>query len=118
MNEYDKAIKDFERALDLDKNNDGVLSEFALLLASCPVDKYRDGARAVALSRLACIMTDWKSARAARSLASSLAETGDFQSAVMWQKKALELLPAGKIAKRVSYERCLDAFKNGKPYRE
>jgi tetratricopeptide (TPR) repeat protein len=49
------------------------------------------------------------------TLAAAYAEAGDFDKAVQWQEKAIELAP--EEAKN-HYRSRLDLYKSGRPYRE
>jgi Tfp pilus assembly protein PilF len=89
--EYEKAIQDYDEAIRIDPEcrfEDHI--NLAWLLATCPEDKFRDGARAIQLATRACELSDWKSGWALNSLAAAYAETGRFDEAMRYQKKALE----------------------------
>jgi tetratricopeptide (TPR) repeat protein len=77
------------------------LIAMAWLLATCPDDAHRDGARAVSLARRALEQNGGSSARDA--LAAALAETGDFPGAVEQAQQAVDLTVAedsGELARR------------------
>jgi hypothetical protein len=52
------------------------------------------------------------------TLAAAYAETGDFQSVVRWQKKAIELNGSRDGADRQSLESRLAMYQNGQLYRD
>jgi hypothetical protein len=88
-----RPVADLERALRLDQNAD-LKSLEAILLATCPDAKFRDGKKAVAAAELARKLTgDSMNQRPATSLALAYAEACDFGSAVEWQKKVIALVP-------------------------
>jgi hypothetical protein len=62
----------------------------------------------------------WKNAEYIDTLAAAYAETGDFDSAVEFQKKAMSLLVRGEAPEqeRSDYEARLKLYQSGKPYRE
>ena len=62
-------------------------------------------------------MTEWKDAEALTALAAAYAETGNFELAVKWQGKALELLTQDE-AGRGAYQERLKLYQEKKPYRE
>jgi hypothetical protein len=51
--------------------------------------KYRDGKEAVALAKKACDLTSWKDPEYINTLAAAHAEAGDFDQAVMYQRRVL-----------------------------
>jgi tetratricopeptide (TPR) repeat protein len=89
--EYDKSLADYEKAIALDPKNADAYGTEAYLLSVCPAPKYRDGAKAVRYATKACELTEWSNTLAIDALASAYAETGDFDKAVQFQKKADEL---------------------------
>jgi len=91
----------------------------ALLRATCPVAELRDGTKAVELATKACELTNWKDSDYVDALAAAYAEAGDFDSAVKWQKEAINLLPEHASAEaRRDYESRLKLYQSSKPYRE
>jgi tetratricopeptide (TPR) repeat protein len=84
------AAESFDRALSLDARHAYAKAWKAMLLASCPDPKYRDGKKALKLAREVCEETKWKNQFAAESLAAAHAEVGEFSEAVEMQKKVLE----------------------------
>ena len=88
--EYDKAIKDYGEVIRLEPNNTEGYRNLAFLLATCDVEKTRDGKRALELAKKAAELTAWKDAEILTVLAAAYAELGQFDDAVKWEQKALE----------------------------
>ena len=90
-------------------------------LATFPIDKVRDGAKAVRLAYNACKATDWETHAYVDTLAAAYAETGDFKKAVEYQEQAIELLNEASNRERSAslegYQKRLELFQNKKPYR-
>ncbi len=114
--EHQLAVEDYERAMELDAEDDGVLNNLAWVLSTSPDDAVRDGKRAVELSLKAAELTDWQAAHILSTLAASYAETGDFENAVKWSEKSVELAEPGRQHDDLSKE--LETFKRGEPWRE
>jgi tetratricopeptide (TPR) repeat protein len=96
-------------------NNWRQRTDIAWSLATHPSDKFRDGSLAVDLAVKACELTDRKTALPFDTLAAAYAENGNFKSAVEYSEKALELATPRQ---RDRFEKHLNAFRSGKPWRE
>lgn len=70
-----------------------VLNGLASLRATCPDEKHRNGQQAVEYATKACELTAWKNGGWIDSLAAAYAEAGDFDKAVEWQQKGMDLAP-------------------------
>lgn len=110
-----EAIADYEAALAIEPKNSGVLNNLAWILATSPEDKLRNGKRAVELAKLACEVTEYKQAHILSTLAAGYAETGDFDTAIDWSKKAVEL---GKEHLKGQLGKELESYQAKKPWRE
>ena len=116
--EYKKALADYNKAIRLDPKDATASCARAWLWATCPETKYRDGKRAVESATRACELTKWKDAALLDTLAAAYAESGDFDAAVKWQKKAMDLLPKDDEWDRKDYGSRLELYRAKKPYRE
>lgn len=105
---YSDALDSFEQALRTDANDIDTLCNLTISFSQCPQDDLRDGPRAVRLGTKACELTDYKSHTCVAALASAYAECGDFEKAIEFQEKAIEL--AGADVKG-DYEKRLAAYK-------
>ena len=110
-----EAVADYEKALALQPKDHGILNNFAWVLATSPDAKLRDGRRAVRLAAAACEATGYKLAYVLSTLAAAYAEAGDFQSAVKWSAKAIQI---GDRQHGGSLKKELESYKAHKPWRE
>ena len=115
---HKKAIKDYDSALNVNADNSGVLNNLAWLLSTTPDDELRDGKRAVELSLKACKLTEYKQAHILSTLASSYAEADDFENALKWGKKAVEVGIEEKSTQLDDLKREVEAYKKKKKWRE
>jgi tetratricopeptide (TPR) repeat protein len=117
IGKHAEAIADFEILLKQEPEDDGILNNFAWVLATSPDDKLRDGARAIKLATKACEVTEYKKAHILSTLAAAYAETGDFETAAKWSGKAVEL---GVKEKEVDdqLKKELESYQQKKPWRE
>lgn len=110
-----KAVADMDRALRLDQERHDYYTDLAWWLATSKVEAIRDGKRAVELATKACVLTDWQSLPELETLAAGYARAGEFDEAIHWQTRAIE------IASQEEKPRCeelLAVYQDGKPWSE
>jgi serine/threonine-protein kinase len=112
--EYSGALADLETALRLNPDEAEAHERRALLLATCPEPKIRNGREAVAAALRACELSDWAPPRFVAALAAAEAEAGDFPAAVTYQEKAIKLVSKSSI-ELDEYRLDLDRYKAKKP---
>jgi Zn-dependent protease len=87
--QWQRAIEDYREALRLQPKLATAQNNLAWLLASCPVDAFRNGQEAVEQAASACNATGWRNPSCLGTLAAACAEVGDFDQAVRLQNRAL-----------------------------
>ncbi len=90
--DFAKAIADNEEALRIGPKDHVTLHNLALVLATAPDPKIRDGKRAVEIAKEALGM-EKDNARYMAMVATAYAAALDYEEAVRWQEKALEFPP-------------------------
>ena len=90
--EFAKAIAEYVEATRLAPDLAAAWNGLAWTRATAPVAAVRDGAAAVIAARKACELTGWKNVGHIDTLAAAHAEAGEFDSAVEFQRKSLDLL--------------------------
>jgi tetratricopeptide (TPR) repeat protein len=115
--EYDRALAGYSELIRLDPKSPAAYNGRAWLRATCPDARYRDGDKAVVDAVRACELGEYTRAGDVDTLAAAHAESGDFDSAVKWQDKALRLLPDEDTWKK-AYGARLELYRSRKPYHE
>ncbi len=110
------AIADYKEAIRLDRTFAPAYHALAWLWATCPEESFRHGKRAVELATRACGLAEWKDANMLATLAAAYAEVGEFDKAVEWEEKAIQLYANADDRKKG--EERLKLYKDKKPYRE
>ena len=83
------------------------------MLSACKDDQIRDGKQAVIDATKACEVSEWSTPLYLTGLAFARAETGDFDAAIKWQQKAMDLSPRPTANQQAN----LELFRQRKPYR-
>ncbi len=118
VGKHAEAITDYESALKIEPESDGILNNLAWVLSTSPKDEVRDGKRAIELAKKACEVTNYEMPHIISTLAAAYAEAGDFDSAIKWSKKCIEL-GEDKLPEQIEQLRDeLKHYEEGKPFRE
>ncbi len=129
VGDHQKAISDYERAIKTveDFNDEarkdavdlaGILNNLAWVLSTSPNDSVRDGKRALELGQKAAELTEFKEAHILSTLAAGYAETGDFENAVKWSEKAVELGKQEEHNQLDQLELELESYRKNEAWRE
>lgn len=93
-----------------------IRNSLAWFLCTAKFDEIRDGHVALEMATKACELTDYKAVTCLDTLAAAYAQLGDFESAVKWSNKTVQLTTDD--AKRGKFEQRLETYRSGKPWRE
>ncbi len=115
--DYERALADLDQCLKLDPDCPCALKDRAWVMATCPLPKYRDGARAVALASRACDLSRWKIPIYLQVLAAAHAENGDYAKAVAIQETAMLAIDQDDEDHLHSRD-LLNRFKARRPWRD
>ena len=114
VGKHKEAISDYEAVLQLQPTDEGTLNNLSWVLATSPDDAVRQSDRAIELAKKACEVSEYKAAHIISTLAAAFAEAGDFQSAIEWSTKAVEM--DKNLEEQLRAE--LESYKQNKPWRE
>ena len=115
LGKYDKAVDDLDEVLRVAPGSARAQLERAWILATCPDTKVRNGEQAMISANKACELTGWKEPLILATLAAACSEASDFEGAIKWQQRALDLLP-DKSREQREYRGLLERYKASKPY--
>jgi tetratricopeptide (TPR) repeat protein len=118
IGEHSKAIKDYEAALKAQPEDSHMLNNLAWVLATSTEEEVRDAERSIELGTKACEVTDYKAPHILSTLAAGYAEKGDWDTAIKWSSKAVELSEKdeGDVSEQLKQE--LESYQQKKPWRE
>ncbi len=109
------AIADYDKVLEIEPDDSSVLNNLAWLLATSPDENVRDGKRAIKIATKACELTGYEAPHIVSTLAAAYAETGNYDEAIKWSKKAVEK-GKGEIKDQLKKE--LESYQRNEPWRE
>ena len=119
FNTYEKLTADFPDVSNYRSSLASAANELSWKLATSTFDQMRDGKQAVEIATKACELTDYKDPNIVDTLAAAYAERGDFDSAVKWSEKSLNLLGESEDSNsRKVFERALANYKAKKATRQ
>jgi tetratricopeptide (TPR) repeat protein len=113
--DYGKAIELYERVAKAHGDWSSTIHSLARVLATCPEDKYRNGAAAVKYATQACGLSKVKNWEYFGTLAAAHAEAGNFDEAVKVAKETLELAPDDQ---KDSCRERIELYQAKRPYRQ
>lgn len=115
VGEHAAAVADFEEALKHLADDPALLNNLAWVLATSPDAQVRNGKRAVELATKACDLTDYNKPHILSTLAAAFAENGDFETAIQWSQKAVDMDDSEQEEQLVKE---LASYRGGQPWRE
>ncbi len=118
LGDHNEAIKTYEKALELNPKDYNLLNNLAWVLATSPFETYRNGRRALELATESAELCEYQKAHVLSTLASAYAELGDFDKAIEWSAKAVELAEKEEHEKIDELKKELESYKEHKPWRE
>jgi tetratricopeptide (TPR) repeat protein len=112
--DYGRAVEDYTEAVRLNPLSIQATSSLGWLLATCPEEKFRDGAKALTFAKRLAEL-DKAGARTLEVLAAAHAEKGEFDEAARWQERALE---DAQLKDDASARARLELYRKKEPYRQ
>jgi tetratricopeptide (TPR) repeat protein len=103
-------------AIRLDPRVGPAYNNLAWIFGTCPNAAFRNGPKAVEYAKQACELTAWKEASFLDTLAAAYAESGNFEEAIKWQEKVIDLTNDEEA--KAGLRTRLALYKEGKPFRD
>jgi tetratricopeptide (TPR) repeat protein len=115
LGEGKAALADYSRALELAPEYALCHQNRAWLLATSPDDSLRNGAEAIKSALVACELDKYQIVADVKALAAAYAESGQFELAIGWQEKVVQLSSADD---KPVEEKVLEQYKDKHPFRD
>lgn len=116
LEKYSEAIANYRQAIERYPDEPERYNNLAWVLATCPIDKYRNGKKALELASKA--LSQKRNPYFLRSLAAAHAEIGQFEKAVQTQEDAIDLAKKTGVHDLSDFIKELDSYDAGKPWRD
>jgi len=118
LGQVSDAVAHFQRAMEINPLNVEAQNNMALVLATFPETRVRNGSKAVELAERADHLTGNRNASISATLAAAYAEAGRFSNAVETAKRALQLATdQGNMALADAIRAQMRLYQSGLPYR-
>ncbi len=108
------AVSHYRQAFGVEPTPLSAVDHLAWILATTGDPNLRDGPEALRWASHCASVTRHEHSGVLNTLAAACAEVGDFEAAVKWQARAVELAPHERQA---DFEARLDLYREGRPYR-
>lgn len=118
LGQYQPALDDYRSALKQAPEDSDASNDLSWFLSTCPQANLRDGKRALALASHACKLTGWVEAQYIDTLAAAYAELGNFDVAVVWEQRAIDLAGPSNKDFQLELQQRLELYRRREPYRE
>jgi tetratricopeptide (TPR) repeat protein/membrane protease YdiL (CAAX protease family) len=118
LGQYQAALDDYRAAVKYGPDNAQAVNDLSWQLSTSTHAEVRDGKRALALANHACELSGWAQATFIDTLAAAYAEQGDFNEAVIWQQRAIDLAGQSDASLKRELENHLARYLDRQPYRE
>jgi tetratricopeptide (TPR) repeat protein len=116
---FERAVEQYHRVLELDSHHLMAQNNLAWILATCPKDPIRNGAKAVSLAEGAEKGSGDKDPRVLDTLAAAYAEAGDFAKALELAERAKQLAGTQTNTALVDdIRRRISLYQEKTPYRD
>jgi tetratricopeptide (TPR) repeat protein len=113
--DFGRAVFDYQQALEADPNSARAYLSWAWLLATCPIERYRNPQTALEYAQKANTLLGSEHYRFLDVLAAAHANAGEFDKAKEVAAKAVALAPD---AEKPTFQARLDLYNSNRPFRD
>ncbi|MCL2347035.1 MAG: tetratricopeptide repeat protein [Planctomycetaceae bacterium] len=118
LGRHKESVDIYKKLLEKNDKDSGVYNNYAWVLATSTDDSLRDGKLALEYALKACELTKYKKPHILSTLASAYAELGDFDKAVEWSQKSVDMAVDNEHDQKDHLEKELKSYQEKKPWRE
>lgn len=115
---HHQAIRAYQKAMEIDPEDAPLLNNYSWVLATSPISAHRNGKLALELALKAAEKTEYKKAHVLSTLGAAYAENNDFENALKWAEKAVELGETEEHDRIEYLKKEVESYKERKPWRE